>query len=83
MEDKIVLDEDMWNTLISMLLSPDIDSRNLAMGMLEGVDYLNQDQMSSFENLMHDFLGLTKDNAPGKGKLVHLYFSLLSKANRI
>jgi hypothetical protein len=53
------------------------------MGMLEGVDYLNQDQMSSFENLMHDFLGLTKDNAPGKGKLVHLYFSLLSKANRI
>jgi hypothetical protein len=66
-----------------MLLSPDIDSRNLAMGMLEGVDYLNQDQMSSFENLMHDFLGLTKDNAPGKGKLVHLYFSLLSKANRI
>jgi hypothetical protein len=83
MEDKIVLDEDMWNTLISMLLSPDIDSRNLAMGMLEGVDYLNQDQMSSFENLMHDFLGLTKDNAPGKGKLVYLYFSLLSKANRI
>lgn len=83
MEDKIVFDEDMWNTLISMLLSPDIDSRNLAMGMLEGVDYLNQDQMSSFENLMHDFLGLTKDNAPGKGKLVHLYFSLLSKANRI
>jgi hypothetical protein len=53
------------------------------MGMLEGVDYLNQDQMSSFENLMHDFLGLTKDNAPGKGKLVYLYFSLLSKANRI
>jgi hypothetical protein len=83
MEDKIVFDEDMWNTLISMLLSPDIDSRNLAMGMLEGVDYLNQDQMSSFENLMHDFLGLTKDNAPGKGKLVYLYFSLLSKANRI
>jgi hypothetical protein len=83
MEDKIVFDKDMWNTLISMLLSPDIDSRNLAMGMLEGVDYLNQDQMSSFENLMHDFLGLTKDNAPGKGKLVHLYFSLLSKANRI
>ena len=83
MEDKIVFDKDMWNTLISMLLSPDVDSRNLAMGMLEGVDYLNQDQMSSFENLMHDFLGLTKDNAPGKGKLVHLYFSLLSKANRI
>ena len=83
MEDKIVFDKDMWNTLISMLLSPDIDSRNLAMGMLEGVDYLNQDQMSSFENLMNDFLGLTKDNAPGKGKLVYLYFSLLSKANRI
>jgi len=58
MEDKIVFDKDMWNTLISMLLS-------------------------SFENLMHDFLGLTKDNAPGKGKLVYLYFSLLSKANRI
>ena len=38
MEDKIVFDEDMWNTLTSMLLSPDIDSRNLAMGMLEGVD---------------------------------------------
>ena len=83
MEDKIVFDKDMWNTLISMLLSPDVDSRNLSMGMLEGVDYLNQDQMSSFENLMHDFLGLTKDNAPGKGKLVYLYFSLLSKANRI
>jgi hypothetical protein len=83
MEDKIVFDKDMWNTLTSMLLSPDIDSRNLAMGMLEGVDYLNQDQMSSFENLMHDFLGLTKDNASGKGKLVYLYFSLLSKANRI
>ena len=83
MEDKVVFDKDMWNTRISMLLSPDIDSRNLAMGMLEGVDYLNQDQMSSFENLMHDFLGLTKDNAPGKGKLVYLYFSLLSKANRI
>ena len=83
MENRIIFDKGMWNQLNSMLVSSDVESRNLAMGMLEGVDYLNQDQMSSFENLMHDFLGLTKDNAPGKGKLVHLYFSLLSKANRI
>jgi len=83
MEERIVFDEDMWNTLMSMLISPDVDSRNLAMGMLKGVDYTNEDQMSSFENFMHDFLELTKDNVPGRGKLVHLYFSLLNKANRI
>ena len=83
MENRIIFDKDMWNQLNSMLISPDVESRNLAMGMLEGIDYLNQDQMFQFEELMHEFLYRSTENSPGKGKLVHLYFSLLSKANRI
>lgn len=83
MEDRIVFDEDMWSTLMSMLLSPDTESRKLALGMLKGVDYTNEDQMSSFEELIHEFLGRSTDNSPGKGKLVHLYFSLLGKSNQI
>lgn len=83
MSELLVFDKDMWNTLMSMLLSPDVDSRKLALGMLKGVDYTNEDQMTQFEELIHEFLGRSTDNAPGKGKLVHLYFSLLGKSNRI
>ena len=66
-----------------MLISPDVESRRLALGMLENIDYTNKDQMSSFEHLMNEFLGRSTENSPGKGRIVHMYFSLLSKANRI
>ena len=83
MSELLVFDKEMWNTLMSMLISPDVDSRNLALGMLKGVNYANKDQMTQFEELMHEFLGQATYDLPGKGKLVHLYFSLLGKANQI
>jgi len=83
MENRTIFDEDMWNTLISMLISPDEESRRLALGMLENIDYTNKDQMSSFEHLMNEFLGRSTEPSLGKGKIVHMYFSFLSKANQI
>lgn len=81
MENRTIFDEDMWNTLMSMLISPDVESRNLALGMLENTDYSNEDQMVQFEKLMHEFLYQSTEISPGKGKIAHLYFSLLSKSN--
>ena len=83
MSELLVFDKEMWNTLMSMLISPDADSRNLALGMLKGVNYANKDQMSKFERLIYDVIGLSKDNSPSKSKLVHMYFSFLNKTNQI
>jgi hypothetical protein len=51
----------MWKQLMSMLISPDVESRNLAMGMLEGIDYLNQDQMSSNSQKFYNRVKLTNN----------------------
>ena len=83
MSELLVFDKEMWETLLSMLISPDVESKNLAVGMLQNIDYSNQDQMSKFERLIYDVIGLSKDNSPSKSKLVHMYFSFLNKTNQI
>ena len=80
MEEKLQFDVESWNSLFQMMTSKDEKSRNLAFGMLENIDYTNENQMEIFEEKMQSAM-TTLIPTEAKGKLVHHYFSALSKQN--
>ena len=80
MEELLKFDSESWDSLFGMMTSPDEESRNLAFGMLESIDYNSEDQMETFEDNMH--LAMTsKIPTQDKGKIIHHYFLALSKQN--
>ena len=80
MEELLKFDSESWDSLFGMMTSPDEESRNLAFGMLESIDYNSEDQMEVFEDNMH--LAMTTSiPSQDKGKLIHHYFLALSKQN--
>lgn len=80
MEEKIVFDKEMWDSLFNMMISPDEDSRNLAIGLLENIDYTNKNNLDEFENFTHICIGHPTKNMP-KGKLLNKYFTAITKYN--
>ena len=80
MEELLKFDTDMWDNILGMLSSHDGSTRNLAFGFLENIDYTNKDQMETFEDNMHLVMATTIPTED-KGKLVHHYFTALSKQN--
>jgi hypothetical protein len=82
MSELLVFDDEMWNTLTSMLSSPDKESRELAYGMIKNIDYNNQEQMKIFEETMLSSMASSSHLGDDqKGKLVYNYFKLLGKQN--
>ena len=82
MSELLVFDKDMWETISSMLQSPDKESRELAYGMIKNIDYNNQEQMEVFEETMLSFMASSSHLGDDqKGKLVYNYFKLLGKQN--
>jgi hypothetical protein len=82
MSELLVFDDEMWNTLTSMLSSPDKESRELAYGMIKNIDYNNQEQMKIFEETMLSHMASSSHLGDDqKGKLVYNYFKLLGKQN--
>ena len=84
MEEKLVFDKDMWDSLFEMIISPDEDTRKLALGMLENFDYTKREDLYVFENFMQVCVGNHNVSSLLKGKLVNLYFtSLICHQNQI
>jgi hypothetical protein len=81
MSELLVFDKDMWETISNMLQSQDKESRELAFGMIENIDYNNQEQMEVFEEKMNSSMTSPHLGPEQKGKLVHHYFLALSKQN--
>jgi hypothetical protein len=81
MTELLTFDEDMWASIMNMLQSQDKESRELALGMVESIDYNNQEQMEVFEDKMQSSMTSTHLGPEQKGKLVHHYFLALSKQN--
>jgi hypothetical protein len=81
MKELLKFDTDMWDNILGMLSSPDGSTRNLAFGFLENIDYTNKDQMEVLEETMHLSLAFRQMDNIEKGKLVHMYFTLLGKQN--
>jgi hypothetical protein len=82
MSELLVFDKDMWETISSMLQSPDKESRELAYGMIKNIDYNNQEQMKIFEETMLSSMASSSHLGDDqKGKLVYNYFKLLGKQN--
>jgi hypothetical protein len=77
MEEKLVFDKDMWDSLFEMIASPDEDTRKLALGMLENFDYTKKEDLNIFENFVHVCLGNFNIKSKEKGELVNLYFTSL------
>ena len=77
MEEKLVFDKDMWDSLFEMIVSPDEDTRKLAFGMLENFDYTKKEDLDIFENFMQVCVGNINVKSKEKGELVNLYFTLL------
>ena len=80
MSELLVFDKDMWETISNMLQSQDKESRQLAFGMLQTIDYNSKDQMDVFEENMHTSIA-SSIPSEDKGKLIHHYFLALSKQN--
>lgn len=80
MSELLVFDKDMWETISNMLQSQDKESRELAFGMLQTIDYNSKDQMDVFEENMHTAIA-SSIPSEDKGKLIHHYFLALSKQN--
>lgn len=84
MEEKLVFDKDMWDSLFEMIISPDEDTRKLALGMLKNFDYTKREDLYVFENFMQVCVGNHNVSSLLKGKLVNLYFtSLICHQNQI
>jgi len=82
MSELLVFDKDMWETISSILQSPDKESRELAYGMIKNIDYNNQEQMKIFEETMLSSMASSSHLGDDqKGKLVYNYFKLLGKQN--
>ena len=81
MEEKIVFDKEMWDSLMNMFISPDEESRTLALGLLENFDYTNKNNLDEFEEFLHVCIGHIKTNSETKGKLLNSYFTALTKYN--
>jgi len=80
MSELLVFDKDMWETISNMLQSQDKESRQLAFGMLQTIDYNSKDQIDVFEENMHTTIA-SSIPSEDKGKLIHHYFLALSKQN--
>lgn len=81
MDELLVFDNDMWATITGMLQSKDKENRELAYGMLEGIDYNNSEQMELFEEKMLSSILIPNLEDEQKGKLFHCYFTLIEKQN--
>ena len=81
MTELLTFDEDMWASIMNMLQSPDKKSREMAFGMVENIDYTNQEQMEVFEDKMQSSMTSLHLEPEQKGKLIHHYFLALSKQN--
>jgi hypothetical protein len=81
MTELLTFDEDMWASIMNMLQSQDKESRELALGMVESIDYNNQEQMEVFEEKMNSSMTSPHLGTEQKGKLIHHYFLALSKQN--
>ena len=81
MEELLKFDEESWNSLFHMVTSKDEESRHLAFGMLENIDYNDQEQMEKFEENMQLSMGSLNMPTNDKGKIIHHYFTALSKQN--
>jgi len=81
MEQLLKLDNEMWDNILDMLSSPDGSTRTLGLGFLENIDYTNKEQMEVLEETMHLSLTFKQMENLEKGKLVHIYFTLLGKQN--
>ena len=79
MEQLLKLDNEMWDNILDMLSSPDDSTRTLGLGFLENIDYTNKEQMEVLEETMHLSLTFKQMENLEKGKLVHIYFTLLGK----
>jgi hypothetical protein len=81
MTELLTFDEEMWASIMGMLQSSDKESRELAFGMVENIDYNNQKQMEVFEEKMNSSMTSPHLGPEQKGKLIHHYFLALSKQN--
>jgi hypothetical protein len=81
MTELLTFDEDMWVSIMGMLQSPDKESREMAFGIVENIDYTNQEQMEVFEDKMQSSMTSLHLEPEQKGKLIHHYFLALSKQN--
>jgi hypothetical protein len=81
MTELLTFDEDMWASIMGMLQSPDKESREMAFGIVENIDYTNQEQMEVFEDKMQSSMTSLHLEPEQKGKLIHHYFLALSKQN--
>jgi hypothetical protein len=79
MDELLVFDEESWNNMFNMLVSPDESSRKLAIGLLSNINYTNKEQMSLFEDQMHLVLAHKNVSSEEKGKIIHTYFTALGK----
>jgi hypothetical protein len=81
MNELLVFDEESWDNMFNMLVSPDENSRKLAIGLLRNIDYTNKKQMSLFEDQMHLVVAHKNVSSEGKGEIIHTYFTALGKQN--
>jgi len=81
MTELLTFDEDMWASIMGMLQSPDKESREMAFGIVENIDYTNQEQMEVFEDKIQSSMTSLHLEPEQKGKLIHHYFLALSKQN--
>jgi hypothetical protein len=78
------LNEEEWDNINAMLSSPDKESVSLGFGLLENIDYTNEEQIKLFEDYLHLFLSIPSTEKASnriKGKYMHHYFEALENFN--